>query len=51
MKNLKEKNNILADNVEYIIIQNEKTGEIIAKITRSNFDVISPFLIRIKEKS
>ena len=45
-----EAKNILNDNIEYIIIQNEETKEIIVKIEKDKLDVIKPFVIRIKEK-
>ncbi len=45
------KMNILNKNVEYIIIQNEETKEIVAKITQDNCDVIKPYVIRVKEIS
>lgn len=38
----------LQGDIEYIIIQNEDTGEIIAKITNENTEVIKPYMVRIK---
>lgn len=40
----------LAEDVEYIIIQDEITKEIIAKITPQNSDVKYPYVIRTKFK-
>ena len=40
----------LPDDIEYIIIQNEETNEIIAKITQDKADVIKPYVIRVKYK-
>lgn len=47
----KEKNiSDLKDDVEYLIIQNEKTGEEIVKITPQTSFVKEPFIIRTKYK-
>lgn len=45
-----EENKNLPDYIEYIIIENDKTNEIIAKITQDTCDVIEPFIMRIKYK-
>jgi hypothetical protein len=40
----------LDEHVEYIIIQNEKTGEVIAKITDNEVENEFPIIVRIKYK-
>lgn len=45
---MKEKIEILRDDIDYLIIQNEETKEIIAKITQYDSEVISGYVIRIK---
>lgn len=42
--------NLLNNELEYLIIQNKVTGEIIAKITQYNTELINDYVIRIKEK-
>lgn len=44
----KEKTEILYGDIEYIIIQNEETEEIIAKISQYDMEVIKPYVIRVK---
>lgn len=46
----KENTSDLKDDVEYLIIQNEKTGEEIAKITPYESIVKAPYVIRTKYK-
>ena len=43
-----EKTNILYEDIEYLIIENEETHEIIAKISQYESEVIKPYIIRIK---
>lgn len=45
---MKEKINILKDDIDYLIIQNEETKEIIAKITQYDSEVIDGYVMRIK---
>ena len=43
-----EKTNILFEDIEYLIIENKTTKEIITKITQNDVDVIEDYIIRIK---
>lgn len=47
---VEENTSDLKDDVEYLIIQNEKTGEEIAKITSNTAYVKAPYIIRTKYK-
>lgn len=42
------KANILFEDIEYLIIENEETKEIIAKITQNTMECIKPYIIRVK---
>lgn len=44
-------NNILNKNIEYVIIQNEETKEIIVEFTQEYVDIIKPYIVRVKEKN
>lgn len=46
----KENTSDLKDDIEYLIIQNEKTGEEIVKITSNTAYVKVPYIIRTKYK-
>lgn len=45
---VKEKIEILNNDIEYLVVENENTGEIIAKITQYDMEVINPYVIRVK---
>ena len=47
MEEKKSNQKILYEDIEYVVIENEKTKEIIAKLTQENIDVAKPFVIRI----
>ncbi len=47
---MEKKLGILNDDVVHIKIQNEDTKEVIAIITQNDYDVIKPYVIRVKEK-
>lgn len=43
-----EKIDILYDDIEYLIIENEDSKKIIAKITQYDIECIKPYVIRVK---
>lgn len=45
---VKEKIEILNNDIEYLVVENENTGEIIAQITQYDMEVINPYVIRVK---
>ncbi len=45
---MKEKIEILNDEIEYITIENEETSEIIATITQYDVKCIKPYIIKVK---
>lgn len=45
---MEKKIEVLDDDVEYLIIQNDKTKEIIAKITQYDSGVFDGYIVKIK---
>ena len=45
---MKEKIEILFEDIDYLIVENEETKEIIAKITQYDMECIEPYVIRVK---
>lgn len=43
-----EKSNVLKEDIEYLIIQDKKTNDVITKITKNNILTTSDVVVRIK---